>query len=111
MADPIDFRRMALGLISVCFVGVGVAAFIFDWESQVYGVLMRSGLFMGALWLALPDLTAKDSQLNTPMLLLGVVLIMVIATRPKLFMILGTIAIAAFFLQGVVRRFTAGLKK
>ena len=111
MADQIDFRRIALGVISVCFIGVGVAALTFGWDSPEYWVLMRSGLFMGAVWLALPDLMADGSKLNVPTLLLGVVLIIVIATRPKLFMILGAIAIAAFLLQGVVRRFTAGMKK
>ena len=111
MSEEIDYRRIALGVISICFIGVGVAAFIFGWNSPAFWVLMRSGLFMGALWLALPDLMDKDSKLNVPTILLGVVLIVVIATRPRLFMILGSIAIAAFMLQGVVRRFTAGLKK
>ncbi len=111
MADRIDFRRAALGVISLSFIGVGLAAFAFGWNSPFHWVLMRSGLFMGAVWLALPDLTADKSKLNTQTLLLGIVLVIVIATRPKLFMILGLIAIAAFFLQGAVRRFIAGLKR
>lgn len=106
-----DLRRVTLGAISVIFIGVGAFAYFLNWDNVAFWVMLRSGLFLGATWLALPQLTSQDSKLTTPVLILSVVLIMIIAIRPKLFFILGVLAIAGFLLQGVVRRFTMGMKK
>ena len=111
MPESIDYRRIGLGIISGIFILIGIVALIAGWEAVVFWILLRSGLLMGAVWLAMPELTSQDSKLTTPVLLLSIVLIMIIATRPRLFLILGTLAIASFFLQGVVRRLTAGLRK
>lgn len=107
----LDIRRISLGAISLTFILVGVLAYFFGWEGVLFRVLLRSGFVLGAVWLAMPELTSQESKLTTPVLILCVVLIMIVATRPRLFFILGTIAIAAFLLQGVVRRFTIGMKK
>ncbi len=109
--DDFDFRRAAFGVISFSFVLIGIVAYVANWESVAYWVMLRSGLFMSAVWLALPDLTSTRSRLSTPSLVLSVVLIVVLAIRPRIFMVLGSLAIVAFLLQGVVRRFTKGLKK
>lgn len=106
-----DIRRICLGAISLSFILVGVLAYFLGWEGVIFWVLLRSGLLLGAVWLAMPELTSMDSKLTTPVLILCVVLIMIVATRPRLFFILGIMAIAAFLLQGVVRRFTMGMKK
>jgi hypothetical protein len=106
-----DLRRITLGAISLAFILIGVLAYCFGWEGVIFWVLLRSGLLLGAIWLALPELTSQESKLTTPILILSVVLIIIMATRPKLFFLFGTLAIAGFLLQGVVRRFTKGLKK
>lgn len=106
-----DPRRITLGAISCAFILTGLAGYLFQWEGSIFGVLLRSGLSLGAVWLALPELTSQKSKLTTPVLIICVVLIMVIAIRPRLFLVFGALALAAFLLQGVVRRFTMGLKK
>ena len=106
-----DLRRIVLGAISFVFIGVGVCAYLLSWEGVAFWVMLRSGLLLAAIWLAIPQLTSRDSKLTMPILILCVVLIMIVATRPRLFFVLGVLAIAGFLLQGVVRRFTMGMKK
>ena len=105
-----NIRHTIFGIISLIFICIGLVAIFFQLDAVIYWVLFRSGLFMGAVWLALPQLTSKKEQLSTPAMALTIVLIMLIAIRPKVFLILGSVAIAAFLLQGVVRRLLASLR-
>ncbi len=106
-----DIRRICLGIISALFVLTGIAAYVLGWEGVMFWVMLRSGLALGAVWLAMPQLTSDDSKLTVPVLLLGVLLVMIMATKPRLLLLFGALAIAAFLLQGVARRFTKGMKK
>ena len=99
-------RRHALGIIGLVLIVTGLfILFRYGWDSGqtsfVGSVCMRIGIILGLLWLALPQLT--DLFTRWPLWVMGsfAMGIMVLAVRPKLFVVVGPILASIAVLQFV----------
>lgn len=104
MNSPV--RRHALGLVSLLFIGAGLWVYLAhggdkDDKAMLSSILLRAGLVMGALWLALPQLF--ELMTRQPPWLLGCIAIGlgVLIFRPKLFVFVAPVLGGIVLLQVV----------
>ena len=97
-------RRHALGLFSLLFLGFGVWMYVAsgaesDDRAMMSSILIRAGLVMGALWLALPQIF--ELMTRQPPWLLGCVVIGlgVLIVRPRYLVVVGPILGGIIVLQ------------
>ena len=97
-----DIRRHILGIISLCLLTAWIAGlFTVDPTDgtlmMLSSVCMRSGLVLGALWLALPQVTTLLSHYQPWQIGLFCVGLMAVVYRPRLFVpIVGAFAVLHF---------------
>lgn len=99
----VPVNRTMVGLISLACLAAFVALYFFVDEDKKYAMLAaafgRVGLLMGAFWLALPTKTRDAAWKGVSPLaaLASVVMIVVIAVRPKVGIPLAAVMIAAAY--------------
>ena len=69
------------------------------------GILTRVGFLMATIWLAWPQLEALKNRVSVSILIGIIAVLTVVAIRPRLFPIAFGIAVACFFINGIMRRF------
>lgn len=103
MENPIaDINRPLVGIVAVTCIVVSLAMRLMSVEHEaVYAALMRVGLVMGALWVALPALgDSSFFEKLTPLIAVGMILLAVLQKR---FLVLMPL-LAVILVIGVVLR-------
>ena len=96
-------KRLIVGLLALLFLCIAGMIFAVSQSTQsaALAICLRVGLVLGASWLALPQLRPIMDRL--PVIMLGVFLAMmiVVAARPNLFRIVGSIVVIVGALMGI----------
>lgn len=99
----IPVNRTLVGVLTVaCLGGAVVAVLLQSWESPLGAALLRTGVLLGAFWLALPSRGREAAWANVSpwTLVICVVLGIMFVRRPTLFLpLIAVIAAAALFLR------------
>ena len=106
-SEPSDLRRWLLLLIAITLGVSCIALWWFgDTSSQLYAAAMgRISLVLGALWLAWPSLQRPAKWLPPGMAVAGVILLAVLAARPRLLVPAVLIFMALLALSALARAF------
>ena len=94
--QPLNWRRMTVGCLAVTCLLTGGANFLTDPEQSTgtTGMLIRIGLVLGAIWLALPQLETLKSRLSVVALLIALLVLVIAASRPNIFRIVAGVVAA-----------------
>ena len=93
-----SFRRHAIGVLALLLVGHGIA-FILYYEANNLGqmagtICLRTGLTLGAIWLAFPQILAIASKWPPRLIIAILVGSIIVIARPRSFpLVLAVIAI------------------
>ena len=111
--ESFTFQRIVVGVLAGVFLAIGVLLYIGgNPEFQALsGLLVRVGLLLGAGCLAWDQLLGLPPKLSLAGLVLGIGLLFLAASRPRLFPILFAAAVIGIFVNGAIRRFTGKLPK
>lgn len=109
-----QFKRLLVGLLSLsCLIIAGLiyATSPAAAQSPALAICVRVGLVLGAIWLALPQLRPVLDRL--PLVFVAVVLVMmiIIAARPNLFRIVGSLVVIVGALMGISKWITRMTRK
>lgn len=102
-------QRGIIGAVALVCLALGIVLYSYSDESAgISGSLVRVGLFLGALWLALPDLAKLKLKQSGIVIVIGLGLIVLLAVRPRIFWVVSLLLIAALVLNWVMRKFSVG---
>ncbi len=109
MRDPIEWRRIILGIIAVVALMVGGLIYVTNpAASQGFaGILVRLGLVLGAFWLAWPQMQTLGPSQSLPVVSLFVALLLVAVIRPRLFFLAFILVVIGFVLNWGLRWLSA----
>ncbi|MEW4529618.1 MAG: hypothetical protein ACF8PG_15670 [Maioricimonas sp. JB045] len=106
--QQVAVNRTLVGIIAVVCLLAGATIYLMDSYQNVWcGAFVRTGLLMGAFWLALPTGNREAAWANVSpwVLVVAVVVILLLVRRPRVFFpLLIAIGIVAFFLRPRPRR-------
>lgn len=96
-------QQQLLGIIAVSLIALGLTALSFGATQPLFAIMLRVGFALFAIWLALPQLLRGEWRASLLMVagLLG--LIVLLASRPRLFPIIGGILLLAGGVQLILR--------
>ena len=104
-ADAVFFiQRTVVAAISLlCLVA---AAFLLvydpDWQKNVMmAVCLRVGTLLGVIWLAMPQLRTVSDRVPALLMGGGLLLMVLLATRPKVFTVLGSVVVVITALAAI----------
>jgi uncharacterized protein (DUF983 family) len=106
-SSSVPVNRLLVGALAVGLSVAGlVIAFADSFDNPYAGGLLRTGVLLGALWLALPTRTREAAWANISIwTLFGFVLLVVVLVRqPKLFVVLVGLMVAGAVLIRPKRR-------
>ena len=88
-----NWQRLMIGLIAVGCLGAGISLYFArpDETTGYVGILVRVGVLLGVICLAMPQLEPLKAKLSTIALLVTVLLLVVVAARPNWFRIVAGI--------------------
>ncbi len=99
----IPVNRTLVGVLAIGCTLTGLAFAIFDsFESAAFGAFLRTGVLLGAFWLALPSKNRDAAWANVSpwTLAITVVLILILVRRPRAFLpLIAVVAAAAIFIR------------
>ncbi len=103
--QSLNWRRLAVGCLAVICLLIGGASFLADPEQATgtTGMLIRIGLVMGAIWLALPQLETFKSKISVVALLIALLLLVMAASRPNIFRIAAGVVAVGLTLNWALR--------
>ena len=106
-------QRVILLIISLAALAGGSILLLQDSpQSQTYsGILIRVGCMLGALWLAFPQLASLRNRFSMVTLAVMVLLLLLVAARPRIFPIAAAVAIATILLNGLLRKLSGNLPR
>lgn len=99
-------NRMLLGIIALVLLVAGVGMVVLaprdanNTALSIAGGLIRMGLVLGALWLALPSITGMLSRTPKWVLTAAVIGIVVCVVRPQLLLLVVPLFLVLWFLSG-----------
>lgn len=84
-----NWQRTTIGLIAVGFLVAGISLNLArpDETTGYVGILVRVGVLLSVIWLAMPQLEPLKAKLSTFVLLVTLLLLVVVAARPNWFRI------------------------
>jgi hypothetical protein len=101
--DKIPVNRGLVGILTLgCLAGAVVAAIVNSWDSPLAAALLRTGVLLGAFWLALPSKGRQAAWANVSPWTLAICLVLgvLFVRRPRIFFpIIAVVALAALFLR------------
>jgi hypothetical protein len=117
MKSGINWQRSILGLLGLFCLVIGLSFYFLGSDSSPQlrdGILVRVGLLLCVTWLALPQLETIKTRIPGYLLLVVLVLLVILAVRPKIFPILaGLLAVSLTLSWGLkwVSRITSTPRK
>lgn len=92
-------QQQLLGVIAISLIVVGLAALWFGATQPLFAIMLRVGFGLFAIWLALPQLLRGEWRAS--LLVIGglLALLVLLASRPRLFPIIGGILLLAGLVQ------------
>ena len=91
-----NWQRLMVGLVAAGFLLAGAGMYFSRPDSHILttGILVRVGLLLGVIWLAMPQLESLQTKVSTVVLLVVLLLLVLVAARPNLFKVIsGELAI------------------
>ena len=106
-------QRVFLLIIALSALAGGTILLLQDTaQSQTYsGILIRVGCMLGALWLAFPQLASLRNRFSILTMGVMVLLLLLVAARPRIFPIAAAVAIATILLNGLLRKLSGNVPK
>ena len=99
-------QRLALLVLSIISLSWGLILWSGTTaDSQIYaGIFVRVGSMLAVLWLAYHQLATLKNRLSLFTIGLIVLLLLLVAARPRIFPIAVAVAVFTIFLNGLLRR-------
>ncbi len=112
MKSEINWQRSFLGLIGLVCLAMGLGFYFLGGESPSLrdGILVRVGLLLCVTWLALPQLKTMKTRIPGYLLVIVLILLIIVAARPKIFPILAGLLAVSLSLSWALKwvsRFTS----
>ncbi len=106
-------QRLALLVLSIISLSWGLILWSGTTaDSQIYaGIFVRVGSMLAVLWLAYHQLATLKNRLSLFTIGAIVLLLLLVAARPRIFPIAAGITLAVILLNGFIRRLTGRLPK
>jgi hypothetical protein len=100
-----NYQRLAIGILAALSLLVGGALyFLSSGESSITtGLLVRVGALLGVIWLAMPQLETLKTKISTVAFFVVLLILIVAATKPKLFPIISGILAISLTLNWALR--------
>ncbi|MFM7115885.1 MAG: hypothetical protein ACKO81_06815 [Planctomycetota bacterium] len=92
-----------LGIIAVSLIVIGLAALWFGATQPLFAIMLRVGFGLFAIWLALPQLLRGEWRASLLVIIGLLGLLVLLASRPRLFPIIGGILLLAGLVQLTLR--------
>jgi hypothetical protein len=94
-----------VGLIAAGFLVAGAGMYFArpDDHNLTTGILVRVGLLLGVIWLAMPQLESMRTKISTVVLLVIVLLLVLVAVRPNLFKVISGVLAISLALNWVLK--------
>jgi hypothetical protein len=107
-----DWRRLVVGILAVVFFCLAAAIYLFDIHSAsgMQGILIRLGLVLAAIWLAMPQLGKLTMFQSVGAVAIVGVMILIAASRPNVFRIAGILLVVGLAINWALRWLTLAQK-
>jgi len=96
-------QQRLLGVIAVSLIVVGLTALWFGATQPLFAIMLRVGFGLFAIWLALPQLLRGEWRASLLVIIGLLGLVVLLASRPRLFPIVGGILLLAGLVQLTLR--------
>lgn len=96
-------QQRLLGVIAVSLIVIGLVALWFGATQPLFAIMLRVGFGLFAIWLALPQLLRGEWRASLLVIVGLLALLVLLASRPRLFPIVGGILILAGLVQLTLR--------
>lgn len=100
------YQRFVLGIAAGALTLLGLYGVGSSDYTTVGSILLRSGIVLGVICLAIPQLSGKNASWSLVSLVVIVGLVMVAAARPRYFALAAILAVLFLTLQAIGRRFS-----
>lgn len=109
---PRPLTRILIGLIAALFLSIGLWMVWFEMDvNQIYpGTFIRVGSMLAVTCLAYPHLHLLKSKTSTAIVAAMLLVLIILAARPRLFAIVLIASVVLFFANGILRRLANGSK-
>ena len=100
-----NWQRTSIGLIAIGLLVVGGLLFLASPENNTgyVGILVRVGVLLAVIWLAMPQLEPLKERLSTFALMNSLCLLIIVAARPNWFRIGAAILVVTLIINWVLR--------
>ena len=100
-----NWQRTSIGLIAIGLLGVGGLLFVANPENNTgyVGILVRVGVLLAVIWLAMPQLEPLKEKLSTFALMTFLCLLVIVAARPNWFRIVAAILVVTLIVNWVLK--------
>jgi hypothetical protein len=107
-----DWRRLVVGILAAVFFCLAAAIYLFDIHSAsgMQGILIRLGLVLAAIWLAMPQLGKLTMFQSVGAVAIVGVMILIAASRPNVFRIAGILLVVGLAINWALRWLTLAQK-
>lgn len=96
-------QQRLLGVIAVSLIVMGLVALWFGATQPLFAIMLRVGFGLFAIWLALPQLLRGEWRASLMVIVGLLALLVLLASRPRLFPIIGAILLLAGLVQLTLR--------
>lgn len=96
-------QQRLLGVIAVSLIVIGLVALWFGSTQPLFAIMLRVGFGLFAIWLALPQLLRGEWRASLLVIVGLLALLVLLASRPRLFPIIGGILLLAGLVQLTLR--------
>jgi hypothetical protein len=96
-------QQRLLGVVAVSLIVIGLAALWFGATQPLFAIMLRVGFALFAIWLALPQLLRGEWRASLLVIIGLLGLLVLLASRPRLFPIIGGILLLAGLVQLTLR--------
>lgn len=105
-AAPPQVSRTLLGICAGAMTVVGLIGWFTESWPVFYNSLLRAGILLLGVWLAFPQLTEGRWKLTAGLGMIGLLLVVILASRPRLLPLVVVFLVTLYVLHHVIARWT-----
>lgn len=101
----VNIQRLSLGIVAVVAIATGTILAVYNEgeNNSLSGILVRVGMMLAVTWLAFPTFQRPEGQQSIWFISAILLLVLIVAARPKLFFAITTILVVALAINWVFR--------
>lgn len=103
--SSVDWLRIAVGILAVLFVCTGATLYFFEYDSAsgLQGIMVRIGLVLSTIWLAMPQLGKLSMFQSAGAVVIVGAMILLAASRPNVFRLAGILLVVGLAINWALK--------